>query len=361
MAGSQYSNIKILYHFGNLEYLKKGFNPVPVHVNLVISDRCNHNCSFCAYRSSGYPTSQMFMDHGIAPVRIIPTDRALDLIKELKVSGVKAIQFTGGGEPTMHPDFYFLLRCAQSYKIDTALVTNGQNLNEKNRKELMSSIWIRISLDAGTSYTHSSMRRISPTIFEKVLDNTRKLVALRNEKKSKLYIGIGFLITKENMHEIVEATKIACDIGADSIRFSTLYSNAGASYYDGIYENIHEKLAIAQKLQTDKFKVINSFKERLNDLSVGRPEYEYCSQQRISTYIGGDQNVYRCCVTAYNKLGLLGSIKNCSFLDFWNDPETIKKLDEFNAKSCIRCQFNEKNKMANSILDELPVEHINFV
>ena len=78
------------------------------------------------------------------------------------------------------------------------------------------------------------------------------------------------------------------------------------------------------------------------------------------TYIGGDQNVYTCCVNSYNNLGKIGSIKEKGFKHLWDSQEKQDFFDSFNAKKCNRCMFNEKNHAINELLRE-PRLHDNFV
>lgn len=78
-------------------------------------------------------------------------------------------------------------------------------------------------------------------------------------------------------------------------------------------------------------------------------------------------NVYRCCVYSYNKKGLLGSLKDKTFRKLWEEESLQKDLQNFNATSCVRCMFNDKNKsIQSSLLSEKRVDnnlpnHINFI
>ena len=60
MTENPYSVTKALHHKEKIEELRHGGHPTPVHVQLIISDYCNHDCDFCAYRMSGYTSNQMF-------------------------------------------------------------------------------------------------------------------------------------------------------------------------------------------------------------------------------------------------------------------------------------------------------------
>jgi MoaA/NifB/PqqE/SkfB family radical SAM enzyme len=129
--------------------------------------------------------------------------------------GVKAIQFTGGGEPTVHRDFDKLFNYALSLGLHVALVTNGVKINPD---AIGGAAWVRVSLDAGTEETYRSLRRAPRGVFEKVLLHVRQLATLK-----RVALGIGFVVTRENHHEVGQAIDLAEDIGADNIRISAAF------------------------------------------------------------------------------------------------------------------------------------------
>ena len=55
-----YSSGKVFHHRDKIDQLKAGEQTVPLQVHLIISDLCNQDCSFCAYRMSGYTTNELF-------------------------------------------------------------------------------------------------------------------------------------------------------------------------------------------------------------------------------------------------------------------------------------------------------------
>ena len=78
-----------------------------------------------------------------------------------------------------------------------------------------------------------------------------------------------------------------------------------------------------------------------------------CCYQFLTTYIGGDLNVYRCCNTAYTQKGLIGNLRGQRFSDL------KPKLFLFDARQCKFCQFRGQNKAIKALIDE--PTHVNFV
>lgn len=362
---SEYSSLKIIHHPEKLSQLRNGFHPVPAQVQLIISDLCNQDCSFCAYRMSGYTSNQLFtLNAPLAakghnnPVRMIPYEKVVEILDSCVALGVGAIQLTGGGEPSVHPEFPQILRDINDRGLDLALVTNGLKITEDVFDELKKAKWVRFSIDAGSAETYSAVRNVSKDQYKRVWDNIHKFCLLDKETT----VGIGYVVTVDNWSEIDSCCNKAFEVGADNVRISAVFQNEGEAYFSGIYKDILETIATCERKYhtSNLFKVINRFTDRVEDLVQKSPDYELCGYQHFCTYIGGDLSVYRCCNTAYNNQGLVGSIKDQSFEDFWHSIEKRDKYEEFNAKTCERCQFNQINKTILYTLEEDPV-HVNFV
>jgi MoaA/NifB/PqqE/SkfB family radical SAM enzyme len=312
-----------------------------------------HNCSFCSYRVSGNPSNALFKEgDNNNPARFIRTDKALEILNDCKTMGVKAIQFTGGGEPTVHRDFDKLFNYALSLGLHVALVTNGVKINPD---AIGGAAWVRVSLDAGTEETYRSLRRAPRGVFEKVLLHVRQLATLK-----RVALGIGFVVTRENHHEVGQAIDLAEDIGADNIRISAAFLPEGAAYHEPHRAAVLEKLIEARcKSRRADFQIIDRFSDRIDDLETGHPTQSLCGYQHFTTYIGADLNLYRCCNYAYNPHGLIGSLRGTRLPDAWEDA--VRSFRRFDAKTCGRCQFNGINRFIDYAAQPGVQTHEDFV
>lgn len=352
-----YSPFKIVHHRDRLESLYVGEQIVPTQVHFVISDYCNHDCHFCAYRMSNYISNELFsVDGNRNPIRKIETEKCFEIIEDLRELGVNAVQFTGGGEPTAHPDHIKIFRKALDNSLDVALVTNGTVLKQADLYSEFS--WVRFSIDASRKETYSKTRNVKPYIFDKTISNLEKVV--KECSASKTIVGAGFVVTKENYKEIEEFAKMMSDIGVDNIRYSAMFNPDDFKYYEKFYKTALEFINKAKKLETKNFKVFNNFGERIEDLKQQSPDYSKCYYMEFVTYIGGDLNVYTCCNNAYSKHGLIGSIKDQKFSSLWNSAKKKSYFSSFNAKNCERCMFNNKNRFIGYAVSKEP-QHVNFV
>jgi len=364
---NMYSYLKFVHHGSRLEKLRNGEQPYPVSLRFVLSDFCNHNCSFCIFRLEGDDSNKLFgvvnKKTGVRnnnPNRMIPTSKALEIIDDCKAMGVKSIEFTGGGEPTAQPDHVEIFQKVVDSDIEYALITNGSIFKPGLVDVLMHATWCRFSLDAGAAKTYSYVREVPQKVFKKVQNNIKTLSKARDKNKSNLTIGTSFIITDNNYSELYEAAKIASGLGVDNFRIGYYRTDEGfiePAYHDNLIETIER---CKQDFERPGFDIIDRYDSTSANIAEGRPNYKFCGYQHFSTWIAGDLNVYRCCVTSYNEHGLVGSIKNQSFKELWDSEQKKKALENFNAKSCKRCIYNDKNKGINYFLNNRP-PHINFV
>jgi MoaA/NifB/PqqE/SkfB family radical SAM enzyme len=355
-GAAAYSDLKAAWHLHGIESLRLKQRFSPPHVQLILSDLCNQDCHFCAYRMSGGFSSENFAEDGNKnPNRKIPTEKALEILNDCAALGVAAIQFTGGGEPTVHPEHMAIFCHALDLQMQCGLVTNGTRLMDGWREVLPRFSWIRVSLDAGRSETYAAIRSAKPETFHKVLRH----VSMIAEKCPDTVLGVGFVVTPENWTEIGLAAKLSEESGARYIRISAMFSKDFAKPFDAIYDKTKEEISRAVlQSASPTFEVLNLFGERLSDLVQHAPDYPICGYQHFNVYVGGDLKVYRCCNTAYTTHGEVGNLKNQTFREWFQSSGA--NYFNFDARSCSVCQFNNKNRIINYLVDENPV-HVNFV
>ena len=107
---------------------------------------CNDNCSFCTTRKeNGYnnemlkllnidkkkPSSNDFRPIGeLGPNSHLKEEMANSLPSMMKEAQIPAIELTGGGEPTLWPEFDRLIENLAENDIEIGLVTNGSKISD---------------------------------------------------------------------------------------------------------------------------------------------------------------------------------------------------------------------------------------
>ena len=123
---------KLLKHIDNLKDIQNGkIRPIMAHI--VPTHRCNLSCVHCCFRNREDHNADM------------PFEMFKEAISQLAQLGVKAIELTGGGDPTLYPNINVAIDYAKSRNMHIGLITNGLALDKI--RDLDRLDWIRISLN----------------------------------------------------------------------------------------------------------------------------------------------------------------------------------------------------------------------
>ncbi len=120
---------KLLHHGIRVERWLDTGRTSPILFEVALCGYCNAACPWCFFKGK--------KRHSRVNTRTMI--RAIDDMVKL---GVKAINWSGGGEPTLHPDFKYFVDYAARQGLKQGLFTNGYKKIPSQR----AFSWIRISL-----------------------------------------------------------------------------------------------------------------------------------------------------------------------------------------------------------------------
>ncbi|MCX5704078.1 MAG: radical SAM protein, partial [Candidatus Omnitrophica bacterium] len=231
----EYAHDKWIYHPQAIGPLLEGRfeDIIPVTAEFVPSLICNYHCSTCTYGkpkngfSGDYKRglrqfeggseklqdvlgrvekAQMAFASGKPKCEMMSFETMVLLIDRLQEAGIKAVIFTGGGEPLTNKHTIACMRYAKEKGLKVALYTNGSLLDIHKIKEIMDiePTFIRISLDAGTqeifNLTHGLP--LDSKILQRVLDNLTAFATEKTKRQSSVNIGVGVIINPLNTKDI---------------------------------------------------------------------------------------------------------------------------------------------------------------
>lgn len=134
------NHVKLLKHMDRLQIIQNGGRPKPVMFHMSPCNPCNLTCSFCCFANRN-------LKEMLTKEQMI---KAVDQFAEL---GVLGMEFTGGGEPTLHPDLDFMIEYIHNKGIKIGIVTNGSRLRKIKNWNMVS--WVRLGMygfDEGYDY-----------------------------------------------------------------------------------------------------------------------------------------------------------------------------------------------------------------
>ena len=195
---------KLMYHIPRLYQWYKGENIYPIYIEIGLYGGCNHRCIFCAFDFLKYKS-------GALDVKCINK-----FILEAARKKVKAVLFSGEGEPLLHDRIIEIISFTKSKGIDVALSTNGVILDrERSNKILGHLTWLRVSLNTGTKKNYAFVHGTNKEDFNKVINNLEEAVKIKNMRKYDCTIGVQFLLIPQNYKEVSGLASILKDKGVD--------------------------------------------------------------------------------------------------------------------------------------------------
>lgn len=351
-----YSNLKFLQYTDHLDALRQGRVAAPVHVRIKPINRCNHSCWYCAYRAG-----QLQLGEGMDVEDRIPEAKMAEIVDDLIAMGVKAVTFSGGGEPLLYKPLPGVIERLGSAGIRVASLTNGANL-QGNMAEAFArwGTWVRVSLDGWDNASYGKARGIGDGQFTRLLDNIGAFAA----RGSKCVLGISFIVGHDNHAHIFDVCQLLKSAGVNHVKVSgAVVANdlhANNLYHRDIAPAVSAQIRQAQEqLNDERFTVIDHYHE-LDELFV--KGYTTCPFLQFLTVIGADCRVYTCQDKAYTEGGMLGSIRERSFQEFWFSDENRKRLYGLDPSAACRhhCVAHGKNLAINEVL-ALDPDHSCFV
>lgn len=326
---------KILWHIDRLNDFDRTGTTRPLLFEIDPSNKCNHNCPWCAFSKLRSESREM-----------LPKQMMVDLVYGLKELGVKAINWTGGGEPLMNEKLADVIFHAKNAGLDQGIFTNGLLMNPKFGKFASQRMtWIRVSLDAYDAKSYAKSHGTSEKAWDVVLNNIRAVTAIN--KKYRCTLGVGFVINEHNFEGMAEAVRLARELKADYIQFKPVAHRPGEEQIGTeIVRRYYDK---ALQLE-DEFVMVTHY--RFQDMmkeNRGR-NYKRCLSHHFQGAVGADGLVYICDHHKGEKDYVLGDLHKNSIQEIWKSFERTKAINFLDSTDLSQCQDCCRNHELNKTL-----------
>ncbi len=355
--GLKYTKMKAFHFKEKIDSLPRESSQIlpPIHVRIKPTNACAHSCWYCAYKASELQLGQDMVTRDS-----IALDKMLEIIDDLDEMGVKAVTFSGGGDPFHYKHLLEAAKALAASNMAFASLTNGARLSGEVAEVFSeAATWLRVSIDGWDAQSYSEYRRVKETEFGRVIGNMEQFQKLGG----KCVLGTSYIIDKRNVHHIFEFARRMRDIGVDSVKMSPcITSNSGEEsnrYHEEFFHVAKNEIAKAQaELASDSFEINDAY--HVLDSKFDK-DYSWCPYLQMLMVIGADLNVYACQDKAYNlEHGSLGSLEGQRFRDLWFDnKERFFRIDP--SLHCNNhCVANLKNRMILEYLDA-DLDNLGFV
>jgi MoaA/NifB/PqqE/SkfB family radical SAM enzyme len=127
---------KLIHHPVVVSKLKWERKARPISLQIGPTSRCNLNCVFCSNANR-----ETHEDLEPGPLKRV--------IKELRFIGLKTVEWTGGGDPTLYEHINFMLSFCDAIGLEQGFISNGILLKEKIEEPNLNRLkWLRISMNS---------------------------------------------------------------------------------------------------------------------------------------------------------------------------------------------------------------------
>ena len=289
----------------------------PITADIFLNSACNNKCPYCTYarykqRCSTYMTFEAFKDN----------------INILLANGVKGVILTGGGEPTISPDFDKITNFLEQNSIPYGINTNF------NVFKAIKPNYLKISLDGYDRESYQKARGVDK--YDTVIENIKRYILFKQVNKLKTSIGLQTVATNvEDVQKFYEAHK---GLHVDYFNIRPMESTCG-EYYDS-NETLSKRLKILEHLQDiqekDKRVCINY---KWHEIWT---QFDKCYANFSQIAINENSEVMYCCHKPYEIIGKLTDI------DIWEKRERFQT----NMQMCdVPCRLTAPNNFIQSLQD----------
>ena len=370
-----FNSYKLLSHVSRWSKIKRGRPiPPPVLVTVDPTNACNFNCEWCnaafvRKERKGVLSEKMLTDladflprwgagnHGFKP-------------------GVMSVCVAGGGEPLLNPATAVFIDRLIANGIEVGIVTNGSHLIE-NIDSLSQCTWVGVSMDAGTSKTFDKLKGLSPSkkYFDRIIEGIVVLVDYAKRQNTRLGLkhpayGVSYkyLLYKDNIGEVYQATKLAKEIGCKNIHFrpaGTTWDKIGTEkqiiFTSDEIALFKEQITKAMELDDDTFGVYG-ITHKFNSQFESSNYFEKCYSIFMTAVFmppttkeaPKDAFVFGLCCDRRGdeKLELATNIEDVEKIDqLWGGKRHWKMHDSITvAAECPRCTYQPHNEIYEQVI-----------
>lgn len=315
--------------------IDSGKDPYPRIIEIHPTDVCNQACKYCFHSGNGFGESR-------DPTRYLNAQQLNRFVGDISDLGIKELSISGGGEPFLSEDIRVLLAEAKSKDINIRIVTNGNFIPEGILSDIVSCTEIRFSIDTVDPETYASIRNVKPSLLNVTLNNIKRVVLEKRERKTNIQIGATFIINPQNQEQISDfASLLLGKIGIDKVIYK--YDIYGRYVPHGDQTRIKKSLLLIKKHWGDGVDVRNS----LGDFVSGSP----CVVPYFKSVVNPYGDVYSCCLGSQpgeingfflgNVTQDLKDENNNSFAQVWKKSKSIRD-EMLKGVRCVDCNFTDR-------------------
>jgi organic radical activating enzyme len=308
------NEVKLYKHLDSLQALQSG-QPKPIMVHISPTNRCNRRCIHCCFDNRDKTLEMNW-------------DLFASCVTQFYKLGVRALEFTGGGEPTTFTHINKAIELCHSLGIQLGINTNGMSVHNISDNNWEKFTWVRIASNIFDGATTEELERFEQAVL--FLQDRTKLTSCYIVPKQIGLVNLGRVVEFANKHRMLTRIAPDCIATRQEIRTNTdTIKRALAGFY------------------TNEFCFCSDFNVYLFDR-----EDDVCLVHTIKPFVYTDGWVY-CCPSSElaieNGATMNEKLRVCRIEDITRYYQG--RLEVFHHK-CSYCKYAQQNEILNAVIKE---------
>lgn len=291
---------------GNKIFCHLGNGKKPVTADIFLTDYCNNACPYCAYARYGERNGEY-----------MPYDKFVEYADRMwNDLGIEGFILTGGGEPTINPDFDKITSFLERSKIPYGINTNFNVYKDCNPS------FLKVSLDGYDKESYKSRRCVDK--YDDVIENIKRF------KKEHTRTRLGLQMLATDAKEVKKFYNEHFKLDVDYMVFRPVESCNGEFYRDSLnYQEQKNIISVVKALSLFDSRVILNYKfghigESISD----------CPAHWAQIAVNQRGEVIYCC---HKPQEIVGHIMDCDILE-------KHRTAHYNVETCdIPCRLSGPN------------------
>lgn len=251
----------------------------PITADIFLNNFCNNRCPYCTY-------GRWELDHG---ARAMSFEGFRKYATRLMEMGVEGFILTGGGEPTLTPDFDRITEWLDEKGLHYGINTNFNVLR------LPRPDYLKVSLDGWDEDSYEHRRGVRK--YAVAVKNIQDYAVWKRQHSPRTSLGIQCVVTSPD--DVMRFYEANCDLLVDYIAFRPIESTGGKAYaLDMAKEQAARTMEAVKELAANDSRVVLNFKWELLD----RQE-DSCTASWAQIALNERGEVMYCCHKPYQIIG----------------------------------------------------------
>jgi len=309
---------------------------LPSAIDIDLTNVCNQDCFYC--NSADFRAKFLTTPNKDKFIKLIDQLSSWREHTPLSVGSVRSINFTGGGEPTIHPYYHELVEYAIDKGFLVTIITNGSKLhklaNYLPKEKANKIIWIGVDVDSGIDKTYEDIRKSLTTynLLPRVKENVKLAV------NAGINVDLKALLMEQNTtdQELYGLFNLVKETGARSLHIRPLFDLKTKKLF-----NVTDDL----KNKIHKISIETDIKYRLPENRKEPRTYTRCHQMFLYTIMAANGDINVCCESRGDRTFTIGNWMTEDVRDIWMKDKHLELYNSIDTMQCAPCKPNKINNI----------------